>query len=426
MKISAPRKKFLCRRANDLYVLVGRINCSMNIHEYQAQNLFENFGIPVPSGVLLRHGDDVDAAVNALNFDRICLKAQIHAGGRGKGHFSRDIGHGGVRVAISKGEAASAAKNMLSNTLITEQTGPTGRVVTKLYLVETVEISRAYYAAILLDRKSRCHTLILSTEGGVDIETVAEKFPQKIHRVAIDPLFGLMPYQIAEISYGIGLQKEQVLELTRLLLNLYALYCEKDCTLVEINPLAMLKDGHFVAVDSKINFDDNAIARHPEIAELRDTAEEDANEVEASRHSLNYISLDGNIACVVNGAGLAMATLDIIKSCGGSPANFLDIGGGATEEHIGRAFEVILKIPRMRGILVNIFGGIVKCDTVAQGIIGAARTMNLQLPLVVRLEGTNVERGRQLLSESGLRITAATGLDDAARRIVELSNLGET
>jgi succinyl-CoA synthetase beta subunit len=393
----------------------------MNIHEYQAQDLFHDFGIPVPRGVLVQSGKEVDAAIETLGSGKICLKAQIHAGGRGNGRFKRDIGHGGVRVANSKSAAAAIAKNMLNNTLVTDQTGPAGRVVRRVYIVECVEIVHAYYAAILLDRKLRCHSLILSAEGGGDIERIASKFPEKMHSVAIDPLFGLRSYQVSEIAYAIGLAREQAVELTKLLLNLYALFIQKDCALVEINPLAMGRDGHFIALDSKINFDDNALLRRPEIAAMRDVDEEDPNEVEASKHNLNYISLDGDIACIVNGAGLAMATLDIIKAHGGAPANFLDIGGGANGEHIAHAFEVILKIPRVRGILVNIFGGIVKCDTVASGIIDAARSMNLQLPIVVRLEGTNADIGRRLLSESGLKVAAAANLEEAANLAVALA-----
>ncbi|MDR1433035.1 MAG: ADP-forming succinate--CoA ligase subunit beta [Puniceicoccales bacterium] len=393
----------------------------MNIHEYQAQNLFREFGIQVPPGVAVKIGDDVHSAVEILDFDRICVKAQIHAGGRGKGRFKNDLGYGGVRMANSKAEAAHIAESMLGNALITKQTGSNGRIVGTVYLVNPVEIAHEYYVAIILDRKLRRPMLIVSTEGGMDIEAVAEKFPEKLHRISIDPLFGLKSYQTSEIAYKMGLPKDRANELSQLLLNLYKLFTEKDCSLAEINPLVLTKDGHFTAIDSKVTFDDSALCRHPEIAELRDPGEEDPKETEAAKYNLNYIALDGSIACLVNGAGLAMATMDIIKYHGGNPANFLDVGGGANEEQITRAFGIILGDSRVRGILVNIFGGIVKCDVVAQGIINAAQAMKLSLPLVVRLEGTNVERGKQLLRESGLEITPAADLDGAASSIVALA-----
>jgi succinyl-CoA synthetase beta subunit len=393
----------------------------VNIHEYQAQNLFRKFEIPVPNGIAVREGEDVAAALSSLNFEKICVKAQIHSGGRGKGSFRHDLGFGGVKIANSKAEAAAIASGMLGNTLLTKQTGDAGRRVGTVYFVQPVEIANEYYAAILLDRRLRCPTLILSTEGGMDIETVAEKCPEKLHRIAIDPAFGLMAYQTSALAYGIGLAKEQAAELSSLLLNLYRLFEQMDCSLVEINPLVLTTDGHFIAVDSKITFDDSALYRHRDIMELRDVAEEDPKETEAAKHGLNYIALDGNIACLVNGAGLAMATMDIIKHYGGSPANFLDIGGGANEEQITRAFEIILGDPQVRGILVNIFGGIVKCDVVANGIMNAARGIGLALPLVVRLEGTNVEIGRKLLRDSGLSIVPAEDLDGAARQIVALA-----
>jgi succinyl-CoA synthetase beta subunit len=393
----------------------------MNIHEYQAQALFSEFNIPVPTGAVAKNGDNIESIVRSLDFDRICVKAQIHAGGRGKGHFARDLGHGGVKIATNKNEAIEIAKNMLGNTLITKQSGDAGRVVNAVYMVQPANIVHEYYVAILLDRKSRRPVLIVSTEGGMDIETVAEKFPEKLHRVVIDPLFGLKAYQTLEIAYRIGLPKEQANELSKMLLNIYRLFIQKDCSLVEINPLVLTQEGHFLAIDSKINFDDNALAKHPEVAGLHDINEEDPKETEAAKYDLNYIALDGNIACLVNGAGLAMATMDIIKYYGSNPANFLDVGGGANEEQVTHAFEIILGDPNVKGILVNIFGGIVKCDVVAQGIINAATTTNLTLPLVVRLEGTNVDKGRDLLEKSGLKVVPATNLDDAARQIVALA-----
>ncbi|MDR1413955.1 MAG: ADP-forming succinate--CoA ligase subunit beta [Puniceicoccales bacterium] len=393
----------------------------MNIHEYQAQNLFRQFEIPVAEGTILKIGDDINRILDTLNFEKICIKAQIHAGGRGKGHFKNDIGCGGVKIANSKAEAAGIAKGMLGNTLVTKQTGDAGRIVNAVYLVKPIEIKQEYYAAILIDRKLRRPTLILSTEGGMDIETVAEKFPEKLHKIVIDPLFGLKSYQTLEVAYKIGLQKDLANELSHLLVNLHKLFTQMDCSLVEINPLALASDQHFIAMDSKVTFDDSALCRHPEIIDLRDIGEEHPNEIEASKYNLNYIALDGSIACLVNGAGLAMATMDIIKYYGGTPANFLDVGGGANEEQITHAFEIILKDKAVRGILVNIFGGIVKCDVVAQGIINAAQAMKLSLPLVVRLEGTNVERGKQLLNESGLQISSAVDLDGAAKQIVALA-----
>jgi succinyl-CoA synthetase beta subunit len=397
----------------------------MNIHEYQAQKLFGEFGIPVPSGIFIESGMDVDSTVRGLDFDKICVKAQIHAGGRCNGRFKNDIGCGGVEIVNSKDEAIVVAKAMLGNSLVTAQTGSNGRVVNKVLLSQVIEIVGAYYTAIVLDRNIRRQTLIISADGGIDIEAVAEKFPEKLHRITIDPAFGLRPYQVSEVAYRIGLEQEQAVEFSAALMNLYKLSTEKDCTLAEINPFALTADGHFVAVDSKINFDDSALVRHPEIAKLRDIGEEDPRETAATNFGLNYVALDGDIACLVNGAGLAMATMDIIKHYGRNPSNFLDVGGGASETQISRAFEVILKDTNVKGILVNIFGGIVKCDVVANGVISAARAINLTLPIVARLEGTNVEIGRQLLAESGLRVFPATDLGDAARQIVALANSGK-
>jgi succinyl-CoA synthetase beta subunit len=393
----------------------------MNIHEYQAQNLFEEFEIPIPRGIVLRAGDEISYSIMTLDFCKICVKAQIYSGGRGRGRFRRDFGHGGVKIVNSREEAVAVAKNMISNVLITEQTGEMGCVVNAVYVTEAIEVENEYYAAIFLDRKLRRPALMISSGGGMEIEAVAENFPEKLHRMVIDPLFGLRSYQIRDIAYRIGLPKDLSNEMVRILLSLYGLFTHKDCLLAEINPLALTKDGRFIALDGKITFDDNALFRHPEIAELRDPDEEDPREAEAVNYGLSYITLDGNIACLVNGAGLAMATMDSIKHHGGSPANFLDIGGGANGKQIARALEIILMDSRVRGILVNIFGGIVKCDVVAGGIVNAVRTTKLSLPLVVRLEGTNVEIGKQLLNESGLEITLATDLDDAARRIVALA-----
>ncbi|MDR1528369.1 MAG: ADP-forming succinate--CoA ligase subunit beta [Puniceicoccales bacterium] len=392
----------------------------MNIHEYQAQNLLKEFNVPVPFGVLVTAGDDYQAILGALRFDKICVKAQIHAGGRGAGHFKNDLGHGGVKIASSKKEALGVIKSMIGNTLVTKQTGNGGKVVRKVYLVEPARFSREYYVAILVDRNLRRPILMLSTEGGVDIEAIADRSPEKLHRIIIEPSMGLTTSQIKELAGQIRLTVEQAQELSELLLQLYALFIAKDCSLIEINPLVLDRSGHFLAIDSKINFDDNALPRRPDIVKLRDVEEENPNEVEALQYNLNYIALGGNIACLVNGAGLAMATMDLIQYHGGQPANFLDIGGGANEEQITRAFKIILKNPNIRGIVVNIFGGIVKCDAVAQGIVNAAQATLLSLPMVVRFEGTNVGEGKEVLKKSGLRITFAEDLDGAASKIVNL------
>ncbi|MDR2432607.1 MAG: ADP-forming succinate--CoA ligase subunit beta [Puniceicoccales bacterium] len=392
----------------------------MNIHEYQAQDLLKEFNVPVPFGVLVSSGDDYQATLGVLHLDKICVKAQIHAGGRGAGHFKNDLGHGGVKIASSKGEALDVIKSMIGNTLITKQTGNGGKVVRKVYLVEPVRFLREYYVAILIDRNLRRPILMFSTEGGIDIETIANRSPEKLHKIIIEPSTGLTISQTKELTSKIRLTTEQARELSDLLLQLYALFITKDCSLIEINPLILGKSGHFLAIDSKINFDDNALPRHPDIMKLRDIEEENPNEVEALQHNLNYIALDGNIACLVNGAGLAMATMDLIQYHGGQPANFLDIGGGANEEQITHAFRIVLKNPNIRGIVVNIFGGIVKCNAVAQGIVNAAQTTSLSLPMVVRFEGTNVGEGKEVLKSSGLRITFANGLDDAANKIVDL------
>ncbi|MDR1173218.1 MAG: ADP-forming succinate--CoA ligase subunit beta [Puniceicoccales bacterium] len=392
----------------------------MNIHEYQAQNLLKEFNVPVPFGRVVFSGDDYQAILEALHFDKVCVKAQVHAGGRGAGHFKNDLGYGGVKIASSKKEAIDVINSMIGNTLVTEQTGKGGKIVHKVYLAEPVQISQEYYVAILIDRDLRRPVLMLSTEGGIDIEAIADRSPEKLHKIIIEPSMGLTISQTKELAGQIGFPMEQARELSALLLQLYALFVAKDCSLIEINPLVLDKGGHFLAIDSKINFDDNALLRHPDIVKLRDIEEENPNEVEALRYNLNYIALSGNIACLVNGAGLAMATMDLIQYHGGQPANFLDIGGGANEEQITRAFRIILKNPNIRGIVVNIFGGIVKCDAVAQGIVNAAQATSLSIPMVVRFEGTNVGEGKEVLKSSGLKITFANDLDDAANKIVSL------
>ncbi len=391
----------------------------MNIHEYQAKELFQKYGIPVPAGAACRAGNEFDTALAGLPDEALVVKSQIHAGGRGKGTFT-DGYQGGVKVVKSRAEAREAAAKMLGNTLVTHQTGPEGRKVQTVYFTQASDIVKEYYLAIVMDRATSSPVIIASTEGGVDIETVADQTPDKIIRVTVDPLLGLKPYQAREVAFGLGFKDDQFKQMVKLLANLYRLFWEKDCSLLEINPLVTTPEGKIEALDAKVNFDDNALFRLPDIAALRDLNEEDPKEIEASKYNLNYIALDGNIACMVNGAGLAMATMDIIKHFGGSPANFLDVGGGANAEQVTQAFKIILSDPNVKGILVNIFGGIMKCDTIATGIIEAAKAVKLDRPLVVRLEGTNVEAGKKLLGESGLAIEPADTLAEAAEKIVNL------
>ncbi len=391
----------------------------MNIHEYQAKALFEQYGIPTPKGQIAQNPEEFEDAVNTLSDGTMVVKSQIHAGGRGKGVFT-DGFQGGVKVLASKEEALEAGGRMLGNTLVTHQTGPAGRKVGTVYFTEASEIAKEYYLAILLDRATARPVIVASTEGGVEIERVAAESPEKITRVFIDPILGLMPYQARQVALGLGFSGTAFRQAVKIVMALYKLFHETDASLVEINPLILTKEGDVEALDAKMGFDDNALFRHSEIAALRDLNEEDPKEIEASKHSLNYIALDGNIACMVNGAGLAMATMDIIKHYGGNPANFLDVGGGATEEQVTQAFKIILSDPKVEGILVNIFGGIMKCDVIAAGIIGAAKSVHIDVPLVVRLEGTNVDKGKQLLAESGLSITSADSLGDAAEKIVQL------
>lgn len=391
----------------------------MNIHEYQAKELFEKYGIPVPEGYVGKTGDEFPVALEKLSQGTIVVKSQIHAGGRGKGTFVDGL-KGGVKLVKSREEAQELARRMLGNTLVTHQTGPQGRAVQTVYFTEASDIQKEYYLAIVADRATSSPVVIASTEGGVDIETVAEETPEKIIKVVVDPTLGLKPFQARKIAYGLGFRDDQVKQMTKLLANLYRLFWEKDCSLIEINPLVTTPDGRILALDAKANFDDNALFRQPDIVSYRDLNEEDPKEIEASKFNLSYIALDGNIACMVNGAGLAMATMDIIKHFGGAPANFLDVGGGANAEQVTQAFQIILSDSNVKGILVNIFGGIMKCDTIATGIIAAAKAVKLDRPLVVRLEGTNVEEGKKLLSESGLDIVPADSLSEAASKIVEL------
>lgn len=392
----------------------------MDIHEYQSKELFTDYGIPCQYGRAATTSEEIVTALADFPGGEIVVKSQIHAGGRGKGTFI-DGYKGGVKVTSSKNEAREIAQKMLGNTLITNQTGPAGRKVQTIYFAQATKIQKEYYLALLLDRATSVPVIIASTEGGMDIEKVAEETPEKIIRLSIDPMLGLQTYQARRIAYALGFEGEQVKQMIKLLMAVYKLYDEKDCSQVEINPLITTPEGNIMALDAKITFDDNALFRQPAIRNLRDLNEEDPKEIEASKHELNYVALDGNIACLVNGAGLAMATMDIIKYFGGSPANFLDVGGSANEEQVTHAFKIILSDPNVEGILVNIFGGIMKCDIIANGIIAAAKNVSINVPLVVRLEGTNVALGKRILQDSGLPILAADSLTEAAEKIVQLA-----
>jgi succinyl-CoA synthetase beta subunit len=389
----------------------------MNIHEYQAKELLQKFDVATTRGRVATTLDEAEQIARELGDIDIVVKAQIHAGGRGKGTFKNGF-KGGVRVRKTPEEVREVAAKMLGEILVTHQTGPTGRLVNKVLVAESADIAREIYFAVLLDRATAAPLIVASTEGGVEIEAVAAKSPDKIIREPIDPLGGLQPYQARKLAKQLGFESSQLKNASKLFEGLYRTFIEFDCSMVEVNPLVLTAKGEVLALDAKFNFDDNALYRHPEIAAMRDIAEEDPREVEASKHGLNYIGLDGNIACLVNGAGLAMATMDIIKFYGGEPANFLDVGGGATEEQVTEAFKILIADKNVKAILVNIFGGIMKCDVIAQGIINAAKTLMLSVPLVVRVEGTNAERGKQLLKESGLALIAADDLADAAQKVV--------
>jgi succinyl-CoA synthetase beta subunit len=390
----------------------------MNIHEYQAKELLEKFGAATTRGKVADTPEEAEKIARELGTSDLVVKAQVHAGGRGKGTFANGF-KGGVHLVKSPAEAREVASKMLGQTLVTHQTGAAGRVVNKVLVAESADIAREIYFAILLDRATAAPLVVASTEGGVEIETVAEKSPEKIMREPIDPLAGLQPFQTRKLAKQLGFKSDQIKPASKLFSALYRTFIESDCSMVEVNPLVVTKKGEVLALDAKFNFDDNALYRHPEIAAMRDTAEEDPREVEASKHGLNYIGLDGNIACLVNGAGLAMATMDIIKFYGGSPANFLDVGGSATEEQVTEAFKILVADKRVEAILVNIFGGIAKCDVIAQGIVNAVKAVKLPVPLVVRLEGTNVEAGKRILAESGLPVTTADDLADAAEKVVK-------
>ena len=392
----------------------------MNIHEYQAKSLLKKFGVNVPNGGVAHTPAEAVDVANSLPGPVWVVKSQIHAGGRGAGRFKGgDPDKGGVRLAKSIDAVKNGAAAMLGQTLVTKQTGPVGKEVKRVYVEDGCDIARELYLSILVDRVTSRITVMASTEGGMDIEEVAEKTPEKIIKVAIDPIFGMEGFYARQIAFGLGLEGKQVSSAVKLLTALYKAFTELDASLLEINPLVVTGRGDVIALDAKMNFDDNALYRHPDIAEMRDEDEEDPTELEASKHELNYIKLDGSIGCMVNGAGLAMATMDIIKLYGAEPANFLDVGGGATKERVTTAFKIILSDPNVEGILVNIFGGIMRCDVIAEGVVAAAREVSLQVPLVVRLEGTNVDLGKKILSESGLAIIAADNLADAAAKIVQ-------
>jgi len=393
----------------------------MNIHEYQAKELFEQFNVPSPKGRVAETAGQAQKIAEELS-GQVVIKAQIHAGGRGKGNFKNGF-EGGVHLSESAEEVGAIAQQMIGQVLVTHQTGNAGKVVNKVMVAQAVDISKEYYLAILMDRENRSPVIVASTEGGVNIEEVAEKTPHKIIRETIHPLAGLQPYEIRKISSSLEFTGDTAKQFGKLLKSLYKLFISCDCSLVEINPLVTTPDGQVLALDAKFGFDDNALYRQPEIESLRDPSEEDPREVAASEFGLNYIGLDGNIACLVNGAGLAMATMDIIKHFGGEPANFLDVGGGATEEQVTNAFKIILGDSNVKGILVNIFGGIMDCDVIANGIVGACKQVDLNIPLVVRLEGNNVEAGKKTLVNSGVNLIAAEDLSDAAEKAVQAINI---
>ena len=393
----------------------------MNIHEYQAKALLRSYGAPVSDGRIVLKSEDAKTAAGELDGPLWVVKAQIHAGGRGKGSFlETDAGtKGGVRITKSVEEAASEAKKMLGRTLVTHQTGPIGKQVNRVYIEDGSEITRELYLAILVDRQSSRISFVCSTEGGMDIEAVAATSPEKILSFSIDPTTSFQPYHGRRIAFMLGLEGKQLKQCVSLMSTLYNLFVDKDMEMLEINPLIVSGSGDLKCLDAKMGFDGNATYRHADIAELRDTTEEDPKELEASKYDLNYIALDGEIGCMVNGAGLAMATMDIIKLYGAEPANFLDVGGGATKEKVTEAFKIITSDPNVKGILVNIFGGIMRCDVIAEGVVAAVKEVGLKVPLVVRLEGTNVEAGNKIINSSGLDVIAAKNLKDGAEKIVK-------
>jgi len=386
----------------------------MKIHEYQGKELLKKFGVAVPRGIVARTPDEAERAAKELATGVVVVKAQIHAGGRGKG--------GGVKLAKSPEEAGAIAKQMLGMKLVTHQTGPEGREVRVLLIEEGLPIDKEFYLGIVLDRASGRPVFMASSAGGMDIEEVAAKTPEKIMKETIDPAVGFRSFQARKLAFGLGLSAELINQAVKFMQALYSAYEQMDGSLVEINPFLLTKDSRLIALDAKINFDDNALFRHKDFLELRDLNEEEPLEIEASKFDLNYIKLDGNIACMVNGAGLAMATMDIIKLAGGEPANFLDVGGGASQERVEAAFRILLADENVKAVLINIFGGIVRCDMVARGVVEAAKNLGIQVPVVVRLEGTNVEEGQRVIRESGLNFTVAKGMQDAAEKVVGLAS----
>ena len=392
----------------------------MNIHEYQAKALLKGYGAPVADGVAILSADEVEAAIGKLPGPLYVVKSQIHAGGRGKGKFKElpADAKGGVRLAKSADEVKAFVNEMLGNTLVTKQTGPAGKQVNRLYIEDGADIDRELYCSLLVDRTVGQVAFVVSTEGGMDIETVAEETPDKIVTVAIDPDTGVTASNVKTLCEALQLEGDAAKDAERLFPILYKAFVEKDMSLLEINPLIVMENGHLRVLDAKVSFDGNALFRHDDVRALRDTTEEDAKEIEASKYDLAYVALDGNIGCMVNGAGLAMATMDIIKLYGAEPANFLDVGGGASKEKVTAAFKIITADPAVKGILVNIFGGIMRCDVIAEGVIAAVKEVGLKVPLVVRLEGTNVELGKKIINESGLNVISADDLDDAAQKIV--------
>jgi succinyl-CoA synthetase beta subunit len=385
----------------------------MKIHEYQAKQILAQFDVPIPQGEVISNPEEARAVAKRLGGGTVVVKAQIHAGGRGKA--------GGVKVVQGSADAERAARDILGMTLVTHQTGPEGRVVRRVLIEEGLEVARELYLGLVIDRAPGRPVFMASTEGGMEIEEVAAHHPEKILKETVDPAVGFRAFQARKLAFGLGLDASAVNEASKFLLNLYRAFEATDASLAEINPLVVTKDDRLLALDAKMNFDDNALFRHPEIRELRDVDEEDPLEVRASNYGLNYIRLEGNVGCMVNGAGLAMATMDIIQYAGGMPANFLDVGGGANEEQVKRGFEIILDDPHVRAVLINIFGGIMRCDIVAKGVVAAARALGIKVPVVVRLEGTNVELGQKILRESGLNFTVAKDMKDAAEKVVKLA-----
>jgi succinyl-CoA synthetase beta subunit len=382
----------------------------MKIHEYQGKELLRNYGVPVPRGIVARTPEEAEAAAIELGTDVVVVKAQIHAGGRGKG--------GGVKLAKSPAEAKELASQILGMNLVTHQTGPEGREVKTLLVEEGLPIDKEFYLGIVLDRVTGRNVFMASQAGGMDIEEVAATEPEKILKEVVDPAVGLRPFQARKLAFGLGLPAELIGQAAKFMMSLYEANEKMDASLMEINPFLLTKDGRLIALDAKVNFDDNALYRHKDYEALRDLNEEEPLEIEASKFDLNYIKLDGNIGCMVNGAGLAMATMDIIKHAGGEPANFLDVGGGASQERVENAFRILLADPNVKAVLINIFGGIVRCDMVARGVVEAAKNLGVKIPIVARLEGTNVEEGRQVLRESGINIIPADGMRDAAEKVV--------